>query len=285
MRAVWRANSAGRHGIGTAGGDVLQDPLRGWNIWLNGSATAFDDSQAAGRQGRQFQVSGGAAYQLTKAVAVGGQITYKHGSSESALLASELEGNFVGGGLFARLDVYKGFLVDVAANYEHGFNNLSLPGDSGDYRSDSLNVGVRVAKRFALPRNWWVEPNAGVTYSTFTNEDYATRNGVPVPSARSEQGRILFGPKLGYAFKPQDSRIDRGQIFAGINGIIDFISSDAAGVGNGVVAQDPANGVQVSTGFNLTFANGWSSSAALSYTGLDTLDSFTGSLGLQIPFN
>ncbi len=268
---------------GAPGSDIMD--FKGFDVWVSGGFSVFDDNQTADRNGAIGSLAAGIAYPVTEVITIGGQLTFKSGDVESKALASDLDSDFLGFGVFARTDLYQGLLFDAAFNYEHGWNDIKIAGIKGDFDSDSISLGGRLSKRFPVSPAWWVEPNIGITYSTFDRESYTDAAGTFVPGSTVDQGRIQFGPKVGYVFVPDHDSIVRGQATFAVNGLIDYLSNGDAAVGNGIVAKDPTNGVQLSTGLNLNFNNGMTGSASFSYTGIDKLDSYSGNVTLAIPLN
>ncbi|MCR9138813.1 MAG: autotransporter outer membrane beta-barrel domain-containing protein [Alphaproteobacteria bacterium] len=256
-----------------------------WNFWLQGSLTVFDDDQAADRDGQFLQFIGGTSYRVNPRLTVGGLVTYNNGSTTSNALASSLSSNFLGAGLFARVDVYEGVLLDTVINYQHGWNDVTISGASGDFGSDSIDIAAGLSKRVYFRPDWWLEPNASLSYSNIRRSAYTNSSGAAIASSNVEQGRFTFGPKIGHIFAPASGPLTQGEVFVGLNAIVDFISNGDSNVGNGLVANDPDSGVQVSGGLNMTFDNGWDASASGTYMSVGTLDSFTASINLRIPLN
>lgn len=256
-----------------------------WDFWLQGSLTVFDDNQAADRDGQFLQFIGGTSYRVNPRLTVGGLVTYNNGSTTSNALASSLSSNFLGAGLFARVDVYEGVLLDTVINYQHGWNEVTISGASGEFGSDSIDIAAGLSRRYYFQPDWWLEPNASLSYSNIRRSAYTNSSGAAIASSNVEQGRFTFGPKIGHIFAPASGPLTQGEVFVGLNGIVDFISNGDSAVGNGLVANDPGSGVQVSGGLNMTFDNGWDASASGTYMSVGTLDSFTASINLRIPLN
>ena len=263
-------------------GQAVQGP---WNFWLQGSVTLFDDDQAADRDGQFWQFLGGGSYRINDRFTVGGLVTYNHGNVTSNAIASSLNSNFAGIGAFARTNVHDGLMLDTVINYQHGWNDINIAGATGSFDSDSIDIAAGLSKRFHFKPDWWLEPNLSLSYSNIHRSAYTDSTGAAVASSNIEQGRFTFGPKIGHIFAPASGSLSRGEIYLGLNGVVDFISNGDASVGNGLVANDPGSGVQVSSGLNLTFENGWDASASATYMNIGTLDSFTASLNLRIPLN
>lgn len=256
-----------------------------WNFWLQGSLTVFDDNQAADRDGQYLQLIGGTSYRINERYTVGGLLTYNNGNVNSNALSSGLNSNFVGAGLFARANILEGIQLDTLLNYQHGWNDITIAGASGDFGSDSINVAASLSKRFYFRPDWWLEPNAGISYSNVHRSTYTDSAGTTVSGSNVEQGRFTFGPKIGHIFAPTSGALSQGEVFVGLNGVVDFLSNGDSSVGNGLVASYPGSGIQVSGGLNLTFDNGWNASASGSYMSVGTLDSYTTSVKLTIPLN
>lgn len=256
-----------------------------WNFWLQGSLTVFDDDQAADRDGQFLQFIGGGSYRVNDRFTVGGLVTYNNGNVTSNALSSGLNSNFAGVGLFARANLYEGILLDTVVNYQHGWNDITIAGASGDFGSDSIDIAAGLSKRYYFQPDWWLEPNAAISYSNIHRSAYTDSSGAAVASSNVEQGRFTFGPKIGHIFSPASGPVTQGEVFLGLNGIVDFISNGDSNVGNGLVASYPGNGVQVSGGLNMSFDNGWDATASGAYMSIGTLDSFTASVNLRIPLN
>jgi len=256
-----------------------------WNFWLQGLLTVFDDDQAADRDGQFLQFIGGGSYRVNDSITVGGLATYNNGNVTSTALSSGLNSNFVGVGLFARTDLYSGILLDTVINYQHGWNDITISGASGNFGSDSIDIAAGLSKRVYFQPDWWLEPNAAISYSNMHRSAYSDSSGTAVASSTIEQGRFTFGPKIGHIFSPASGPLTQGDVFLGLNGIVDFISNGDSSVGNGLVANYPGSGVQVSGGLNMTFDNGWDATASGTYMSIGTLDSFTASVNLRIPLN
>ncbi len=271
-----------------AAGHPPLDGLSGnlpFDVWFAGDVTTFDDDQAADRDGTIVTLKGGVTHRLTDRLQVGGNLTYKSGDVKSNTLNSDLDSDFLGFGLFSRFNLYQGLFLDTAFNYEHGWNDISIGAATGDFDSDAVSLGARLHKRFALPGGWWIGPNLSLTWSQIDREAYTDSTGTRVPGGTTEQTRLTLGPQAGYFFRPEDSRIVMGEVTARLDGVFDLDSNGDAAVGGGVVAKDPDDGVRLEAGLNLLFDNGMTGSAGLSYTGLDSLDSYSATLGLTVPLD
>jgi outer membrane autotransporter protein len=269
-----------RHG--QAAGTMRPSP---WDFWLQGAVTLFDDDQAADRDGQFLQLIAGSSYRVNKRFILGGLLTYNNGNVTSNALNSVLNSDFVGVGLFSRTDIYEGVQFDTVFNYQRGWNDISIAGNTGDFSTDSYNIAASLSKRHYYRPGWWLEPNVSISYSNLHRSAYTDSSGTAVPGSNVEQGRVTFGPVVGHVFAPGYDNIDQGEIFAGINGIYDFISNGDSSVGNGVVASYPSGGVQIIGGLNIVFDNGWNASTSMSYSSQGTLDSYSASLKLRIPLN
>lgn len=256
-----------------------------YDVWLATTIEFFDDDQRADRDGTLFSLTAGVARKVSRDITVGGQLTYKNGNVESNTLNAELDSDFFGGSLFARLHLGRGVLLDAAAAYEHGWHDLAVAGTTGDFDTDSLALGGRLSKRYAVSRDWWIEPNLGLTYSHIGRNGFTDSTGTRNSSGNIERTRFVAGPKVGYVFKPAEGPILGGQVTLSINGVFDLTSNNNETVATGLVAKDPTSGVQVSSGVNLLMLNGMTAQAGISYTGLESLDSYNATLGLTIPLN
>lgn len=256
-----------------------------FNVWFAGDVTAFDDDQTADRDGTIVSLKGGATHRLNDDVTVGGFVTYKTGDVESKALNTDLDSDFIGFGLFSRVNVYHGLFFDTVFHYEYGWNDIRIGTAKGDFNADSVSLGARLHKRFALPGGWWVGPNVALSWSQLDRDAYTDSTGTRVPGGNTEQTRLTIGPRAGYFFTPESEDITQGEVTAGIDGVFDLNSNGNQAVGNGVVAKDPTDGVKLSTGLNLLFKNGMTGSGNFSYTGIDSLDAYSARFGLNVPLN
>lgn len=88
-----------------------------------------------------------------------------------------------------------GSFIDLIAKYAHMKNDFDVNGGvgSGDYSTNGLSFSAEYGKRFHQ-ENYWIEPQAELTYGRVSSADFTTKNGASVhqDSMDSLVGRLGF---------------------------------------------------------------------------------------------
>lgn len=99
----------------------------------------------------------------------------------------------------------RGYYVDAVARYSWMDNSLSFSDNigksiKGDYKNQGVGIGLEVGKRIEASREYFVEPQAELTYTRTKGAEYALSNGLEVKQSASDslEGRIglLAGRRL-----------------------------------------------------------------------------------------
>ena len=124
---------------------------------------------------------------------LGGAFTYTDG--ESSLVGGTGTNKHTGFAIYGSNLRDDGSFIDIIAKYAHMKNDFDVIGGigKGDYSTNGLAFSAEYGKRFQK-ENFWIEPQAELTYGTVSSADFMTKNGASVhqDSVDSLVGRLGF---------------------------------------------------------------------------------------------
>ena len=134
-----------------------------------------------------------------------------------------------------------GSFIDLIAKYAHMKNDFDVNGGvgSGDYSTNGLSFSAEYGKRFHQ-ENYWIEPQAELTYGRVSSADFTTKNGASVhqDSMDSLVGRLGFS--LGKDIK-------QGNVYVRASYLYDFQGDTSVTMSKGGAA----------TPFKTDLGGGW----------------------------
>lgn len=127
-----------------------------------------------------------------------------------------------------------GSFIDLIAKYAHMKNDFDVNGGvgSGDYSTNGLSFSAEYGKRFQQ-ENYWIEPQAELTYGRVSSADFTTKRGAKVhqDSMDSLVGRLGFS--LGKDIK-------QGNVYVRASYLYDFKGETWAQMTSEAVGSDRA---------------------------------------------
>lgn len=134
-----------------------------------------------------------------------------------------------------------GSFIDLIAKYAHMKNDFDVNGGvgSGDYSTNGLSFSAEYGKRFQQ-ENYWIEPQAELTYGRVSSADFTTKRGAKVhqDSMDSLVGRLGFS--LGKDIK-------QGNVYVRASYLYDFQGDTSVTMSKGGAA----------TSFKTDLGGGW----------------------------
>ena len=109
-----------------------------------------------------------------------------------------------------------GSFIDLIAKYAHMKNDFDVNGGvgSGDYSTNGLSFSAEYGKRFQQ-ENYWIEPQAELTYGRVSSADFTTKNGAKVHQDSMDS---LIG-RLGFSLGKD---IKQGNVYVRASYLYDF---------------------------------------------------------------
>lgn len=146
---------------------------------------------------------------------LGGAVSYTDG--ESSFRDGDGTNKHTGFGVYGSRLGDDGSFIDVIAKYAHMKNEYDTyagAGD-GDYSTNGFAFSAEYGKRFKGQNDFWIEPQAELTYGRVDSADFTTAKGVHV---RQDSLDSLVG-RLGFAVGKD---IKAGHVYARASYLYDF---------------------------------------------------------------
>ena len=257
-------------------------PRSRWNAWANGRYVDFEDDQTnADRDGHLWWVMSGLSYQLSERTTVGAFSRYREGEVDSTVLNSQLDTDYVGGGVFLATTLGGGLRVIGAALIEQGDSDITIAGATGSFDTDQLTLEARVDKRIHRGKHW-IEPAVRILYTDADNDDYTDSTGAFVIGQDLTLGRLTYGPTIGTTLQHGQTQI---RPFAKINGVWDFENDGNFTTSTGAVFSTGETAINLGGGVEVVYASGFAVKLAGDWFAFDSdLDgwSVTGGIGAPL---
>jgi autotransporter-associated beta strand protein len=132
---------------------------------------------------------------------------YGQSSLDFRGLAANAESNSYQGGVYATWLHDSGWYVDLvgkAAYLDNSFETFDLSGKNrGEYNNWAAGVSLELGRKFQLPDQWFVEPQAQVSYVHVFGSDYQTvgSNNISVSQGDADVLQARFGSLFGKNIK------------------------------------------------------------------------------------
>lgn len=119
-----------------------------------------------------------------------GDSSYSSGSGENKVKALNIYGTQIGA---------KGHYLDLVVKYsqlDNDFKVFDTSGNkiTGDYDQNGLSISAEYGRKNNLKNNWYIEPQAQLTFGRLRGTDYTTSNGIRV----DQDGIDSFVGRIGF---------------------------------------------------------------------------------------
>ena len=116
-----------------------------------------------------------------------GDSSYSSGSGENKVKALNIYGTQIGA---------KGHYLDLVLKYSQLDNDFNTSGNkiTGDYDQNGLSISAEYGRKNNLKNNWYIEPQAQLTFGRLRGTDYTTSNGIRV----DQDGIDSFVGRIGF---------------------------------------------------------------------------------------
>lgn len=130
-----------------------------------------------------------------------------------------------------------GSFIDLIAKYAHMKNDFDVNGGvgSGDYSTNGLSFSAEYGKRFQQ-ENYWIEPQAELTYGRVSSADFTTKRGARVAKVHQDSMDSLVG-RLGFSLGKD---IKQGNVYVRASYLYDFKGETWAQMTSEAVGSDRA---------------------------------------------
>jgi outer membrane autotransporter protein len=234
--------------------DGSYQPQSRWVSSLSGRYVEFDDDEVnADRDGSLWYVTSALGYRVSDRTTAGVFTRYRDGEVDSTALASSLDSELWGGGVYLATASGGGLRFVGAALFEHGENDITISGATGDFDSETITLEATLDKRISRGRTW-IEPQVSLLYHKSDNDDFTDSAGNFVIGDTNVLGRVSFGPRIGTSLGGNG----RAQIkpFAKINGVWDFEREDTVTASTGGLLKTGEHAISLGGGVDITLVNG-----------------------------
>lgn len=221
--------------INAARNDGKADPSR-FNLWIDGSVSAFKDREETGDEWGSFAMLNlGADYLVTDRVLLGLSFHYDRMSDptdEDAVLKGD--GWFAGP--YASLEIAPNVFWDTSLLYGGSVNSVDTGLWSGDFDTRRIFADTAITGQWLLSPETTLTPKLRAVYFSEKVEDYTVDNGsgdtVPVDGFDEEQFRLSLGAELARSFTTADGgtftpKVGVNAGYAGLDGAGAFASASA----------------------------------------------------------
>ncbi len=250
-----------------------------WNVWMEGRATAVNDtltvSNSSGIVG-----AAGADYKVLPRLTLGMSFSIESFDNRSGNQGARM--TMLG---FSALP-YIGFKIDdnlIASAFVGvstlAYNTSPVPGTTGGFNGLRFMTGGSIAGTWH-DGPWRFSPTLSGSYGNETQTGYTDSAGNVVPGQVVSYGRIEAGPEIGYTFYNVEPGV-AVEPFVSLKGAIDFasatISTSSAGVP--IVVRPGTNGSgSLGAGVSIRSQKGFSLRVQGSYDsiGVNGLDIWSG---------
>ena len=248
--------------------DGISRPQSRWVPSFSGRYVDFDDDQAnADRSGHLWYLTSALGYRFTENTTAGVFSRYREGKVDSIALNSALESELWGGGVYLASTLGGGLRFVGAALYEHGDNDITIAGASGDFDSETYTIEASLDKRITRGRHW-IEPQVQLLYHKSDNDDFTDDQGNFVLGDDQDVGRVTFGPRIGTTLEGNGGATFKP--FAKVQGIYDFEREDDVTTTTGALLKTGETAITLGGGVDVTLISGIAIRAAGDWFGYDT---------------
>jgi len=280
-------------GLGLADSRLIDPTLsmhQGLDLWIEGHISRYsDDLGGISREGDFRILYVGADYLVAPGVLFGAlvQVDYTKEDVEDPALNGTVEGTGWMAGPYLGIAISDNLFFDARAAWGQSDNEINLWDPQLGARSGNFDTDRWLARATLTGNrtigNWRLSPQAGVAYGNETYDSYANTYQQSVPGQSIAIGRFTVGSEIGYRMEFADGAVLEPH--AGVTGIMNFASDEL--VINGVVVETNESRLKVDGGFNFSLPSGWGMRAAGTYDGIgsDELESYSGSLTVNMPLN
>lgn len=240
------------------------------NAWLEGS-WSFTNDNRTGVEGdaNAIRLDGGLTYRIQARTALGAKFRYRAASSDRDDGSQTTDTSGIGGAVFAQIGIPGGAVLTPIVAYERTSTDLDLTAGgvtvSSTFISDVYTVGAGLSRRFGLGE-YWVEPNAALSYVTAIRDDHVRSDGAAINGATVVQGTAVLGPTFGTHIKRPFDGVRRLDPTIGFNGVWTFRDGGNFVAANGTLVRpvrlsgtlSAGIGAQLDNGAHIRLTGSWS---------------------------
>jgi hypothetical protein len=286
MQQMHAFAAAKRVPAGSDGAGLFDDQSsidRRWDVFVSGNLIGFDDGND--RDGVVGSITGGAGYLIRDTVAAGAFLSYKGGNVSSNSANAQLTSNFIGGGLFINALLGGRLMLDGLVSYDHGWNDISIAGATGDFSIDAFTVAGSLSRRSYLSQFTWVAPKLTASYSIYDRSGYTDSTGTAVAGSDLQQGRLSAGPEIGHTIFYKGGRLRQIDLEGRAAIVWDFVNQGDFQLAGGALVKSADFGGSIGGSISALFDNGMRAGASFDVLGQNNnFWSYSGTVSLKIPF-
>ena len=164
---------------------------------------------------RQYRLGNGSLFAGLTLLHIDGDIGYHNGGGESDTTMVGVYGSYLGD---------KAHFADFILKYGHVGSDFSAVNDVGDIyqghtSSKVLSMSAEYGYHKALSRNWYIEPQAELTYGYLSGDDYTmSLNGTTGAYVENDSINSLIG-RIGFTL---GQKTERGSVYAKLSLVKEF---------------------------------------------------------------
>lgn len=221
--------------INAARHDGKADPSR-FNLWIDGSVSAFTDRDETGDEWGSFAMLNlGADYLVTDRLLLGLSFHYDRINDPTDAEAA-FKGDGWLAGPYASLEIAPNVFWDTSLLYGGSVNSVDTGLWSGDFDTRRIFADTAISGQWLLSPETTLTPKLRAVYFSETVEDYTVDNGsgdsVSVDGFDEEQFRLSLGAELARSFTTADGgsftpKLGLNAGYAGLDGAGAFASASA----------------------------------------------------------
>lgn len=278
-----------------------------FDVWLEGRLVFSDDRRSGvGGDGTGFAADLGASYRVSERVLIGAKLRYRGSDAERDDGSVKTDSKGIGLAAWADILLPGGAILTPMAAYQKNDADLTLSDGTssvdGSFDVDIATLGARLSRRFTLAGGssdtlFYIEPNTSLSYVFADRDTYQRSDGVQVPGADIDQGRLTFGPRFGVILgagddddEQRDPAVrsegdDDGTVWLlsiGADGVWNFDPADEFGTINSRLVETPEFYGAVSANIGAVFEGGVNGSISIRYSGIGADVGYTGVYGVLI---
>ena len=189
-------------------------------LWVSasGQRDRFDGFASNGVKQNAYRFNLGLDHKIGSWL-IGANFKYLHGTQKTSNPDSHAKGkvNSAGANIYGTWIAENGVYTDIVASFDHYHQKITTSmldgrGVSGKVNNFGLGLSAEVGKKFALTKDFFVEPQAQLAYYWIKGKDFLMSNGMKVEQDdfNSLVGRL--GVVAGKDFKNAEGNT-KGQVF------------------------------------------------------------------------
>lgn len=189
-------------------------------LWVSasGQRDRFDGFASNGVKQNAYRFNLGLDHKIGSWL-FGANFKYLHGTQKTSNPDSHAKGkvNSAGANIYGTWIAENGLYTDIVASFDHYHQKITTSmldgrGVSGKVNNFGLGLSAEVGKKFGLPKDFFVEPQAQLAYYWIKGKDFSMSNGMKVEQDdfNSLVGRL--GVVAGKDFKDAEGNT-KGQVF------------------------------------------------------------------------